>query len=97
VLDDLAPRLVEHADRAGQSSAAAGIDVGEDVEDGLLDRGVGGRWDGERQSNDTQQADNESLHHLARHDDSDPGGALSWSWFAGQAPAQIPELTWSYG
>jgi hypothetical protein len=34
---------------------------------------------------------------LARHDDSDSGGALSWSWFAGQAPARIRELTWSYG
>jgi hypothetical protein len=33
---------------------------------------------------------------LAQHDDSDPGGALSCSWVAGQEPVRVPELTWSY-
>jgi hypothetical protein len=33
---------------------------------------------------------------LARHDDSDAGGAISSSSFAGQAAIRLLELTWSY-
>ena len=34
---------------------------------------------------------------LARHDDSDPEGALSWSLFADRPAARISEITWNSG
>jgi hypothetical protein len=34
---------------------------------------------------------------FARHDDSDPGGALFLELVRGQAAARIPELTCGYG